>query len=401
MDERILKLRVGIVVLAAAIICGILIWRFGDIQLPGTSKYTIFINFTRAPGVTVGTPVRKSGISIGRVTNVELLEDGGVQVTADIEARRKILDIEVCRIGSASVLGDPVLEFFLGEKLVDNTKPVPLENGSEIDGEVTGNPLEVIQNLQGDLGEAARALRDAGNEMKLAARNVNSAIAGTEGDMPRLVQKMERALDQSYKTLGTIDSVFGDAELRDGLKRSLKDLPEMFDKTKTALDNANTTFEGFRKVTERADRNLANLEKFTGPLSERGPAMVDNIDGILSNVNSTTETLNELTSTFNNREGTIGRLLNDEELYNRLERSLANVEDITWKLRPIVDDARVVSDKLARDPSILGVRGILDRRPVGSGNKLPTTDTNFTPASHHSPAGGGLFKRMWRDDGEY
>ena len=90
MDERILKLRVGIVVLAAAIICGILIWRFGDIQLPGTSKYTIFINFTRAPGVTVGTPVRKSGISIGRVTNVELLEDGGVQVTADIEARRKI-----------------------------------------------------------------------------------------------------------------------------------------------------------------------------------------------------------------------------------------------------------------------------------------------------------------------
>ena len=57
MDERILKLRVGIVVLAAAIICGILIWRFGDIQLPGTSKYTIFINFTRAPGVTVGTPV--------------------------------------------------------------------------------------------------------------------------------------------------------------------------------------------------------------------------------------------------------------------------------------------------------------------------------------------------------
>lgn len=401
MDERILKLRVGIVVLAAAIICGILIWRFGDIQLPGTSKYTIFINFSRAPGVTVGTPVRKSGISIGRVTNVELLEDGGVQVTADIEARRKILDIEVCRIGSASVLGDPVLEFFLGEKPVANGKPVMLENGSEIDGEVTGNPLEVIQNLQGELGEAARSLRDAGNEMKLAARNVNAAIAGTEGDMPRLVQKMERALDQSYKTLGTIDSVFGDAELRDGLKKSLKDLPELFDKTKLVLDNANTTFENFREVTQRADRNLANLEKFTGPLSERGPMLVDNIDGILSNVNNLTEQFDELAGNLNNQEGTIARLLNDDDLYNRLERAMANVEDITWKLRPIVDDARVISDKVARDPSILGVRGVLDRRPIGSGNKIPTTDTNFTPASHHSPSGGGLFKRMWQDDGEY
>ena len=72
MDERIIKLRVGIVVLAAAIICGILVSLFGDIQLPGMSKYTIFINFPKAPGVTVGTPVRKSGISIGRVSSIEL-----------------------------------------------------------------------------------------------------------------------------------------------------------------------------------------------------------------------------------------------------------------------------------------------------------------------------------------
>ena len=324
-----------------------------------------------------------------------------MQVTADIEAKRRILDIEVCRIGSASVLGDPVLEFFLEGKPVTTVAPVPLEHGSEIDGEVTGNPIEVIQNLQGELGAAARSLRDAGNEMKLAARNVNAAIAGTEGDMPRLVQKMERALDQSYKTLGTIDSVFGDAELRDGLKKSLKDLPELFDKTKLVLDNANTTFENFREVTQRADRNLANLEKFTGPLSERGPMLVDNIDGILSNVNNLTEQFDELAGNLNNQEGTIARLLNDDDLYNRLERAMANVEDITWKLRPIVDDARVISDKVARDPSILGVRGVLDRRPIGSGNKIPTTDTNFAPASHHAPSGGGLFKRMWQDDGEY
>ena len=387
--------------LAAAILCGTLIYIFGDVQLPGTRKYTIFINFVRAPGVTVGTPVRKSGISIGRVSNVELLENGGVQITADIEANRKILDVEVCRIGSASVLGDPVLEFFLGERPVSNVKPVPLENGSEIEGEVSGNPLEVIQSLQLDLGEAARALRDAGNEMKLAARNVNSALAGSETDFPRLVQKMERTLDQSFKTLTTIDSVFGDDELKNSLKKSLRDLPEMFDKTKSVLDKANMTFEGLGKVTERADRNLANLEKLTGPLSERGQSMVDDLTGILSNVNNTTEKLDELTSSFNNREGTIGRLLNDEDLYDRLERTLANVEDITWKLRPIVDDARVISDKVARDPSILGVRGILDRRPLGSGSKLPTVETDATPASHHGVHGGGMFRRTWQDDGEY
>ncbi len=398
MDERILKLRVGIVVLAAAIICGILIWRFGDIELPGTSKYTVFINFPKAPGVTVGTPVRGNGVSIGRVRKVERL-DRHVQVTAEINGSERIRETEICRISQASVLGDPVIEFLPSDDVDPNTPY--LENGSEIDGDVTGNPLEVFGELKEELKAAANSLRDAGNEMKLAARNVNSALAGSETDFPRIVQKMERALDQSHKTLGTIDSLFGDAELKDGLKRSLRDLPEMFDKTKIVLDKASTTFDGFKTVTERAERNLANLEKITGPLSERAPEMVDLTHGILSDVQNITEKLDQVSNSFGNQEGTIGRLLNDDDLYERLERAMANVEDITFKLRPIIDDARVVSDKLARDPSILGVRGVLDRRPIGSGNKLPTVDTNFTPASHSSPFGGGLFRRTWQDDGEY
>ena len=216
--------------------------------------------------------------------------------------------------------------------------------------------------------------------------------------MPRLVQKMERALDQSTKTLNTIDSVFGDAELRDGLKRSLKDLPEMFDKTKTVLDKASVTFDDFRKVTERADRNMSNLEKITGPLAERGQSMTDDLTGILSNVNNITEQINELTDNFSNREGTLGRLLNDDELYDRLERTLANVEDLTFKMRPILDDARIVSDKLARDPSIIGVRGILDRRTLGAGQKASTFDS---PADYHAPISHGSYRRNWADDGEY
>ena len=87
MDERVLKLRVGVVVLAAAIITGILVMRFGDMPLPGTRKYTLYILFPQAPGVEVGTPVRKDGVTIGRVTARQLLPDGGVRVTTAIDVR--------------------------------------------------------------------------------------------------------------------------------------------------------------------------------------------------------------------------------------------------------------------------------------------------------------------------
>ena len=49
-------------------------------------------------------------------------------------------------------------------------------------------------------------------------------------------------------------------------------------------------------------------------------------------------------------DGTLGMLINDPDLYLRLERAAANVEEITRRVMPIVDDARIAVDKVARDP---------------------------------------------------
>ena len=78
MDERVLRFRVGVVVVAAAIITIILITLLGAWPSPFTPRYTLHIVFPAAPGVTVDTPVRKSGIEIGRVSSLELREKGGV-----------------------------------------------------------------------------------------------------------------------------------------------------------------------------------------------------------------------------------------------------------------------------------------------------------------------------------
>jgi phospholipid/cholesterol/gamma-HCH transport system substrate-binding protein len=48
-----------------------------------------------------------------------------------------------------------------------------------------------------------------------------------------------------------------------------------------------------------------------------------------------------------------------------LNAAVDNVQEVTERLRPIVNDVRVFTDKIARDPRQLGVRGALDRRPTG------------------------------------
>jgi phospholipid/cholesterol/gamma-HCH transport system substrate-binding protein len=38
---------------------------------------------------------------------------------------------------------------------------------------------------------------------------------------------------------------------------------------------------------------------------------------------------------------------------------MANVNELTRRLEPILNDARVFSDKIARHPEVLGVRGAI------------------------------------------
>src|SRR5690606_34277665 len=62
MNERAVKFRVGVVVLSTIIITAILVILFSDSGFHGRPQQTLYVKFPEAPGVTIGTPVRKSGI---------------------------------------------------------------------------------------------------------------------------------------------------------------------------------------------------------------------------------------------------------------------------------------------------------------------------------------------------
>jgi phospholipid/cholesterol/gamma-HCH transport system substrate-binding protein len=374
------------VVLAAALITAFLVARFGDLPLPGGGTYTIYVRFPRAPGVTQGSPVRMSGVQIGRVTSLELLQPTGVRVVAEIDRNRTILDSDACWITSASVLGDSVLEFVPPDRIPPTAKP--LEGGTEIiNGRVAANPLEALTQIEPALQTAMVAVRDAGNEVVTTARSLNNTITNNQDQLPRIAQKTERALDQFTTAMTNINSLVDDEQTRQEMRQMMRDFPQLVRDAHITLDKANSAFDSMHAASDRANRNLANLENFTRPLGERGPQLVDNLDGSLANINELLEQLVTFTDNLNSREGSLGRLLNDPALYFRLERTLANAEEITAGIKPILSDIRVFSDKIARDPRQLGLKGALDRRPIGTGTKA-----NPLAGGHDEPIiveGGG------------
>ena len=376
--------------LAAALVTATLVVHFGEFPNVFRGQYTVHLVFPEAPGVTLDTPVRKNGILIGRVSQVELLEEGGVVVTVEIEDKFRLRRDEIARIRTASLLGDAIIEFVpSGEKgaptdfIADGDV---LENGV-----VVGDPLkalEILVSLEDDLRDSMDSIRTAGDEVALTARNINSVVGNNENQIQRIAQKSELALDEFQSAMQSIDEIMGDPEMRQRLRQSLNDLPELIADARQTMQNARDTLDKFEQVGARAETNLENLEGFTKPLGERGPQLVENIERSMRNLDELLAQMVRFSEALNEREGSLGKFVYEPDVYDKIDRAATNIEDVSRRLRPIIDDLRVFSDKIATDPRQLGVKGALDRRPTGM-KYMPQNSWDPPPPAQHSPIYNG------------
>ena len=123
--------------------------------------------------------------------------------------------------------------------------------------------------------------------------------------------------------------------------------------------------ENLNKVATRADTNLRNIEGLTEPLGEQGQRLADAVESGVENIDTILAQLVSFTESINTQDGSLGQLIHNRELYDRLSTAANNIEFLSRRLRPIVEDARVFTDKIARDPGRLGIKGALDRSRTG------------------------------------
>lgn len=362
MNERKLEFKVGVVVLAAVFITVILIVMLGAAPNILKSRYTVFMEFPQAPGVVPNTPIRMSGIEIGRVEHVKL-NGRGVLLTMKIDEQYTLGKNQTCRIGTGSlVTGDAIVEF-----IPNNPPGAAIVDGDYLTGgQVQPDPFEVLLAMAEDVGPAIVAIQTAGTEVAKLSHNLNLAVDDNEGQVQKLLVKTEETLDQFQDTMSTLNELVGDPELSDKLKRSLDGIPAMIEESERTMAEARKMLAGFERVTDSAEQNLANLEGFTRPLGQKGESLVRHLDESLDGLDDLIHELVVFTDSLNNSEGTIGRLVHDDELYERLNLAAGNIEDASQRLRPIMDDVRIITDKVARDPGgTVGVRSILNRNPSG------------------------------------
>jgi phospholipid/cholesterol/gamma-HCH transport system substrate-binding protein len=365
MNESKLRFRLGAVVLFTLLVTAIMIVLFSERQNLLRKTYTIYVHFEDAPGVTKGTPVKKSGILVGRVSDVHFAdqddlfeEKTGVNVALSIDAGRELRGSELCRV-TGNVLGDAVLEFVPGIHGSDRPRgdehEIIIKEGDRMIGYVVKNPIESLASLESDLRTTVRAVGNAGENFGRLSQQISSVLSNNDDQIGRIINKAESALDDLQRAANSANNIFADREIQEGLKRTLKNVPE-------ALDELRGTLSSVKNAAVSAEENLTNLQKFTGPLGENGNAIADSLQSSVGKLEELLDDVGEFTHALNKSEGSLGMLIKDKEAYQRLNRALMNVEDITRTLKPVAYDVRVFSDNLARDPGGYISSGILNKR---------------------------------------
>ena len=344
MDERLVRFRVGVVVLTAACITLLLVFLFSAERSLFRRSYNVIVRFPSAPGVADRTPVRKSGIQIGRVYDVELLDDGGVRLTLRIDRGRKLLRREYARIGTPSlVTGDSNLEFILrgdndrtliadfdsnGDGSLSSQELAvadqEVQDGDFLgDGRVARDPMEALASVEERLGGAFVAVQDASYRISRLVDNLNSMLNNNDDQFRRILDQTETAIGNFDQTARNVNEVFGDAETRKDLKVAIGKLPQLVDGMELAVNDARETMQSFKSAGKRADNVLASVEQIVEPLAERGEEFAENLVGITGKLDSFLLELNVVGEMLARGDGTIAKLLREDDIYKSLSDSVA------------------------------------------------------------------------------
>jgi len=358
LTERQVQFRIGLMTLVALVIGGWLIAEFGELRQITQRRYPLFIHFSSGSGLYPTAPVTLSGIPIGTVKSLDHdTQRGGVIVRIEIREKAQ-LPIDSHAIVIRSILGETIVD------IVPGKETVCLRQNETLEGETAVDPLEMVQRMEGRAIEVLDALGKTSHEWQLVASNVNSLLETNRGNLGQVVERAADSLHEFTVTmrhannlLASANRIVGDPDAQKALQETLLSMPRLVNETQKTIQETRTAIGASRQVLDNVNRNLENLTLLTDPVGKRGELMVEKLDSSLSNLDQLLSELTRFSKLINSKDGTLQRFATDPSLYKNLDRSSQSLVVMLKNLEPTIKDLREFSDKVARNPELLGVGG--------------------------------------------
>jgi len=261
------KARLGMFIAGGIAIFVIAIFIIGKQQHLFNPVFKITTNFRNISGLQAGNNIRFSGIEVGVVDNIKIINDSTVQV--DLLVRRDVQQFikadSYATISSSGIIGDKIIIITQG-----STNSPMAEDGQHI---LSREPLETDEIMI-----SLKTTAESAEVITLQLAEIMTNINSGQGMLGRLIS------DEAI------------------------------------AENVNLTIENFKKSSEGLDETIEVTK-------ENVFAFMESLQKTAAKTEVASNELGEIMTKINSGEGAIGMLLKDTAIVNNIDETIINLKE--------------------------------------------------------------------------
>lgn len=303
MQRFSLELKVGIFAIIVLTILSFMTFRIGGFEwIKKRAGYKIYVDFKNIAGLDAKTKVKIAGVDAGIIEAISL-KDGKARLILRMYPEVKLYSDASAAIKATGLLGDKFLAIEIGSK-----EPILKE------GDTIKNVREVV-----DIDDMARNLSEVSANINKLAISLNESLGSEEA---------KRSLKESILNLEKIT-----AGINTAINSNDRKMREVLDNVKELTASINGLVQDNRDSLKTAMNNFRDL---SGSLKEDAPTLISNLNKTTkelkamveenrTSIKETVDSVKNITARIDSGEGTLGKLVKDEKLYNSLNKAAEGV----------------------------------------------------------------------------
>ena len=356
------QLKVGLVVIIGIVLLIVLIVNAANSPW-SVSGEVLQVNFNNAGDLRVGAKVQLAGVQVGKVTSVELNQDGTrveVQMRVKNAFQRLRQGCQV-KVGIIGFVGEAYIHLTNGPVENPNLKPadLPLIGKDPIDLSELATRGDYIvrqgteflesanQFLELNQGNISASIVEMRALIEQTSRSLTEIVGSTDEvvkNLNRIAQENDFRLAQTYKRFNRLmdrlesDTLLISSQIGDINRAVLELVDRNSSPVEQVIVDLQTGATNFRQLSEQLDQNLAELTAGLSDLIAQSKEVIatetPKVDQLLENLTNATQewdglrdNVNQLLHTVQHGEGSIAQLLNEPDALNEMRSAMKTVDE--------------------------------------------------------------------------
>ena len=316
MNKRLnLETKVGLFFVVVLVLIAWISLKLGNYELGESGGYTLEAVFLSAAGLDPESSVLMAGIRVGKIESIRL-HSGKALVLMRIRDDIEIPDDSYISIQSKGFLGARFLEIYPGDSatlFADEQRFVNQKGGSDLNA-VTGD------------------LQDIAKDIKAITGNLREILGTPDGEagMVEIFENLQRISTSLSDSMEVNQRNF--QKLVANLERFTSNLAYLSARNRTDLEKAMSAFPAIADNMRIISENLAII--LTRNNQDIGQSL-ENLSGATERLDKAMESVQSIVAKIDEGEGTIGKLVNEDETVDNLNEAVSGINEFLTRVRQL------------------------------------------------------------------